>query len=651
MPLKRGLERGSCDFCFRRKIKCDRQIRATQGFDTCSQCNVRGGQCRLDDSDDIRIQRRRTAAPRGNNAGIILNGPREVSDQARADHQAQHPGPFTPTSPPVIAVPASYDCAPPLSQGSNDFFLDDCFTLSNDSLFFLDQIFMRETLPTGWNDSATITNHENDTPDSTTNTIESEQVDSTELHGTTVHFLSEKLPQSTCLEGQADADIMTAAMHAYFDFAASYLPILLADAFWADFAAGRCSSSLLYAVACRGIPFTRVENKWDLEQKFGQTFREKFLEARAAVLDDGVVRLDDLEALALMVDFEYDDTGFAPLQANLGRLFLTHESLVLLMLRYQKNEHSTLDTKSVMSLARASERRVLLYWYVYGLDAFHCLDRKQQSPIPDLDAISNESISQHEAKDYFDAILALAIIARKITQIMCNGGAKRKGISPNDVRLMYEQLALWRSHSCPKYLRRSRDSAGNLVTEKSNIAPGREKHLQLRRAVLWALELNCTMQIEACVSDNYLQVDGGLETEQAALQIEFESVRAVTEMKDICNWIRRFEAENNGPTWWHSLVDLAPTALRNICAGLCFWACQRGIDICEHRGGPLATQVYLREGSSKEEQVKLYKETAHLLRDSVATATSHKHTAQVLERLDQQRALLQTLLERSRTDA
>ena len=109
MPLKRGLERGSCDFCFRRKIKCDRQIRATQGFHTCSPCNVRGGQCRLDDSDDIRIRRRQTAGPRGDGAVIILNAPQELSSQTRGDNQAHHTGPFTQTSHPVIAVPASYD--------------------------------------------------------------------------------------------------------------------------------------------------------------------------------------------------------------------------------------------------------------------------------------------------------------------------------------------------------------------------------------------------------------------------------------------------------------------------------------------------------------------------------------------------------------
>jgi transcription factor-like protein/Zn(2)-Cys(6) binuclear cluster domain-containing protein len=633
MPLKRGVERGSCDFCFRRKIKCDRKIRAIQGSDTCSQCDTRGERCRMDDSDDIRIQRRRTATmtPRGDNETHCNNQDQPSESLASTPHSGS-------------SVPAAYDHAGP-SQYPNEFFFDDAFALSNDSLFFLDQAYMGEGLPTEWSDSISMTKNGNHTRDSATNNIENGQTGVTKLDKLNADFPGVGHSRFTWLDGLADAHIITAAMHAYFDFAAVYLPILLADAFWIDFHAGRCSSSLLYAVACRGMPFTRAANKWELQQQLARKFRETFLEARTAALDDGAVGLDDLEALALMIDFEYDDAGSAPLHANLGRLFLTHESLVLMMLRSQKHTYGTSDAQPSASLARASERRVLLYWHVYGIDAFHSLDRKQQSHIPDTDAISNESISKHEAKDYLDAILALAIIARKITRALCSTAAKRTGVSLKDVRLMYEHLALWRLHGCPQHLRRYRDGAGNLVAGKNNNASTRERHLQLRCAVLWALELNCTMQIEDCVSASRLQVDSCLETEQAALQIECESVRALTEMAEVCKWMRRIEAQSGG-TAQHSLVDFAPNALRNICAGLCFWACQRAIDTCERWTPSIAFQAYTRKVGSKEQQVKTYRETAQLLRDSVATAVSHKDTAQVLERLDGQRALLETLLER-----
>jgi len=109
-------------------------------------------------------------------------------------------------------------------------------------------------------------------------------------------------------------------------------------------------------------------------------------------------------------------------------------------------------------LARAGERRVLLYWHVYGLDAFHCLDRKQISYIPDYDAGRHESLPQHEAKSYFDAILALAIIARNTVQTLCSPAAKRRGVESNDVDVLYEQLYHWRNHSCPKALQRPEEN-------------------------------------------------------------------------------------------------------------------------------------------------------------------------------------------------
>jgi hypothetical protein len=626
MPLKRGLERRSCDFCFRRKIKCDRLLRAAQGFDKCSPCDVREERClrtpRSDDRDNGR------------------QGPRALSSEARGhrDNQDQRLTSFASTPDPWNAVLVENDSVAS-TQYTNGFFFNDDFALSNDSVLFLDQVFMGESFPTEWTDGISMTNVGEATSESAKNNIEDGHPGVTALNGINLPALGD------------DAQIITTALHAYFDYAASYLPILVADAFWTDLHAGRCSPSLVYAVASRGMPFTSAANKWELQQHFARTFREKFLEARAAVLDDGTVGLDDLEALALMLDFEYDDAGSPPLHANLGRLFLTHESLVLMMLRSQKHSYGKPHAQSSARLDRESERRVMLYWHVYGLDAFHCLDRKQQSLIPDIDATSDERTPPHQAKDYFDAILRLAVIARKITQALCSAAAKRKGVSPKDVRLMYEELALWRSHRCPQHLRRYKEDADILVAGRHNnthnLSPLQQRNLQLRRTVLCALEINCTMQIEACVADSRLQVESDLEAEQTALQIDFESIRALNDMKEVCKWMRKFEAETCGTTHQqHSLVDLAPNILRNACAGLSFWACQRGINIWERQGGSHAFQAYARNERSKEEQVKMYKEIAQLLRDCVATAVSHKDTVQVLERVDCQRALLETLLER-----
>lgn len=149
MPLKRGQKRGSCDFCFRRKIKCDQRNRAAQGFDACSQCDSRQEHCRVNDSDDIHIQRYRRATPRGANADIETRGRQAIPDSphchtqdqpSRSSASMQHSGSM---------APAALDHTPPL-QYPNEFFFDDAFSLSNDSLFFLEQVFTGDSLPPEW---------------------------------------------------------------------------------------------------------------------------------------------------------------------------------------------------------------------------------------------------------------------------------------------------------------------------------------------------------------------------------------------------------------------------------------------------------------------------------------------------------------------
>lgn len=528
-----------------------------------------------------------------------------------------------------------------LSNSPYDLFADDPFALSFDNMLFLDQVFMGDCGPTEWNNGQP----SQDLQDPTS-TSDNTQTDNREQYGRISIFPSGTLDSWSWMGDSADSAVCNAALHSYFDSAAPYLPILLVDAFWQDYHASRCSELLLYAVACRGIPFTEAPNKWDLQQRLACKFRETFLIARSNASDDEIIRLDDLEALALMLNFEYEEAGSLPLLSNLGRLFLTHESLVLMTIHYRILDRDTIDSTSSANLARASERRVLLYWHIYGLDAFHCLDRKQISRIPNNDVGSNDSLSSHETKDYFDAILALAVLARQITQTLCTPLAKCQGVQPNDVHNLYEQLYHWRNNSCPQHLRREKDSAGRLApTDPEETSyTGTKKHIQLHRAVLWALELNCLLQIECCVSDYGIQDNGSLEAEITAMRVEYASLRALNDMVDICRWIKRHEIHNQDHER-HSLIDLAPSVLRNICAGMCFWSCQRGIELC-NRGCPsLLRSTHENNGyDGFKRHVQTYVETAQLLRDTAATATSHQDTAQILERLDKQRELLDSRL-------
>ena len=648
MPLKRGLEREACDFCYRRKVRCDRSLRATQGHATCSQCAVREEQCRLDDSDDIRIQRRRGFSARGSSTDTCAR----ESEPGPVNTLLEHRGISTSS----LASELQFESLPPgdvnlaPSKYADDLFVDDTFGLSLDNIFFLDQVFMGDSEPAEWNSTLQIANAQD--PSSTT---EEDQSNTQEQHEQVSVFSAESLDQSSWQGGLADPTTLTAALHSYFNFAASFLSIILEDAFWQDYHAGRCSQALVYAIACRGLPFTAATNQWHFQQRVARQFREAFLQTRSTASDDRMIRLDDLEALALMIGFEYDDAGSPTLHSSLGNLFLKHESLVLMTLQSRICDRSSTSSDPSAMLARAGERRALLYWHVYALDAFHCLDRKQISYIPDDDAGRYEILPQHEAKSYFDAILALAIMARKTVQTLCSTAAKRLGVESSDVHVLYEQLYHWRNHICPKDLRRSEENAGKVA--KMDLRGANDsvskKHiqLQLHRSVLWALEIDYLMQIEDCVSQYGIHDSTSLKAEATALRVEHESVRALMDMIAICQWMEQHKIRDQDDKP-HSLIDLAPTPLRNVCTGTCFWSCQRGIEFCRRPPPILLHICSTRDLTSRRcagsdnlrRHVNTYAETARLLRDAAATATSHHDTARVLERLDKQRALLETKL-------
>lgn len=601
---------------------------------TCSQCALRGIQCHLDDSDDVRIRRRRTRTARG---GTEKAGTRELQSALLT------------TSPDDRGIPVSQiisdshmvslsprDDNVVLSNIPFDMFDDSPFALSFDNMAFLDQVFMGEG-DRGFTQSSDQPSQYLQQPTSTSGNNPSDDGDQ---DGRDSNFPSAVLGTCSWTGVSADSASCTAALHSYFEYAAPYLPILLADAFWQDYHAGHCSELLLYAVACRGMPYTEAPNKWDLQNRLASTFREKYLHARSNAPDNDAIRLDDLEALALMIDFEYDNSESLPLLSNLGRLFLTHDSLVLTAINYR-----ILD---LGVLARASERRVLLYWHIYGLDAFHCLDRMQISRIPSNDLASNEDLSSQETKDYFDALLALAVIARQITQNLCSPLSKRQGIKPSDVHNLYEQLGYWRDTCCPHHLRMYKDDTGRLepfdITEPSSSRT--RKHTQLYRAVLWALELHCRLQIEDCICEHGIQDRTSLEAEVLARRVEYTSLCALNEMVNVCLWIKQLETQHQDYER-HSLIDLAPKVLRNICAGMCYWSCLRGIDLVNSGSLPrLLRSSHENDGDDgAKRQILNYVEIARLLRDTAATATSHQDTAQILERIDKQRALLDSRLD------
>ena len=649
MQLKRGLERRACDFCHRRKIKCDRLARASQGSDKCSQCALRQVSCHVDDTDDVRLRVRRRI-PRPSETPAACSQLQQQSENRVVDQNG---------SPAFSVSPANVDINSVFSDGQNDTtsdrdltgpsqsssvptvplldidgtmlshisLPDSLFELSSDSLSFLDRIFLGDSEPPDWIHQPI--NLRNKSQDSI-------------IEGSV-----EQTRNRDC-QNAADKTSATfdAAIHAYFECAALSLPILFEDAFWQDYNAGRSSPALNFAIACRGMPFTAVEDKWQIQHEFACKFRQAFLEAQHTASTQGSTRIDELEALALMINYELDDTHSLAFDSRLGALFLTLDSLVLLTLQVQIHGANPLSDASEVRLAREEERRALLYWHVYGFDAFHTLDRKSMSRLQDTHVNFEEQLSlSHSVRGYLDAILALAVLARSISQTLCSTKSRRKRLGLDEVQSLYRNFHHWRNKACPTHLRwqtEPKSPQGSLDGNgsSSSIRPGNVA--QLQRTVVGFLELNCIMQIEDCVRTVGIQRQDSLEGEQLASLVESETLSAVKDTISLSRWAMTTRIPGQGPGS-RSLIDFAPHISRDICAGVCTWLCLRGQALLRgHLPDPFtyfAADGHPRSESDTQgiqaQRIVSYLEAIAALRDAVASATSHKDTGEVLARLDE----------------
>lgn len=161
--------------------------------------------------------------------------------------------------------------------------------------------------------------------------------------------------------------------------------------------------------------------------------------------------------------------------------------------------------------------------------------------------------------------------------------------------------------------------------------------VQLQRAVIGSLERNCYMQIESCVARYGICDRTTLEREMVAVCLKYETLRAVKDIIALSQW-STMKLVRDGENGSHSLIDLAPHILRDICAGVCTWVCLRGQEL-HHRGLLIASGEMRAE--SEEEHLELlravhYTEAATTLRNAVATATSHKDTEQMVAHLNKE---------------
>ena len=522
------------------------------------------------------------------------------------------------------------------------------------------------------------------------------------------------------------------ALKAYFTYVTLYLPVLLEDAFWQDYYTGRCSLSIIYAVACRGLPFVRPnadkKTVWAQQQHVAEHFREAFFAAQlSANHNRGRVRLDDLEALALMVNFKnFKPSGsadgssssstaaLAQLHAHLTGLYLTHDSLVLMTMQSgidtpdtvnsnnsnnnnnnnNNNSNKNNNTSSAANVAsaaasltalstatasdpkapltRLNDRRILLFWHVYGIDSFHCLDKKLISRIPDYNhqlllsvtggdgssiadpskktSLPSYSNGAAASRGYLDAVLDLAILARQVLVSLTNATARRRGIRTEDLENVYGLFEQWQRVACPPHLRRQRDP----VTKKLSLTAGLDANsntnvIHLHRAVIWILEINCFIQIEDCACEFGIYdptasatATPSIEAEAIALRIEAETVCRLRDGVEIARSLLAYrpDPESSGSSsprqGQYSLADLGKSVVRDCFHGLALWACRRG---SQQLRRPMPTMLESRrlpaesDGTAtpviserQRQRAASYVEAATVLRDVVATAVSHADT-------------------------
>lgn len=525
--------------------------------------------CVVDDSDDIRLQRRKLQRRAEAETGITLR-----------DIPITNASPLGEVGTFNNALPSAM--SPPAAQVAADTFFD----LNTDSVLFLDQIFMGN-IAVNWDSDTQIGLHM-DFPTLDAAPAAADPAASLE------HY------RDLCDECSLSVEDFIVAIRAYFQYTALSLPIIFEDALWNDVQAQTASRAFICAIACQGMPFTDLPRKWEVQQRLAGTFKRIFLQDQHNSNQD--VSLDHVQALTIMVGFPYEGGVVAGLEG----LFLSGDALVLMTLQLRSSARTC-------KLSRAQERQTLLFWHVYGLDALTSLDYKKSSRIPEADA---DHVMKATGHGYLDAVLSLSLVARKILQRLCE--AARAGITYADVDALYKLLEDWKNTSCPPRLQHCNNDRENFTDEI----------VQLQKAVLHLLRINCYMQIENWVEEHGVSV-GTLSDEMTRPRVELESLRALKEGTAIAQWM------DGCYVGGFAVVDLAPKILRDICTGLGAWACHQSRRVTE-------TLRYRTADSCKDIEKNVYRQTAVRLRSIAARAVSHCDTAAVLARMDEQMGSLET---------
>jgi len=435
-----------------------------------------------------------------------------------------------------------------------------------------------------------------------------------------------------------DGHTLEAAICAYFKYQAPVLPLLSGEAFWNDYRRGVSSDSLVLALACRGFPFLELSDKWHLQQLVAGEFRRAILQTHENSSVAAPSRVDELEAFALMVDFRYDESAPNLLESRLSQLFLSFDSLVLSTLHLEHDHPRDRTEQPLTDLTLVQDRRIMLFWHVYGLDAFHCLDKLKISRIRDAIAGPEVKPGETSTQGYLDAILQLASIARKIVECLDDYRIRRTVLDRERLVGLYELLRSWRSASKPPHLAWPL----GFTSPQDNNKNCDGEYTRLHSFVLAILELNCYMQIErhSVSSEEPRNQLTDLVQDALQLRIKLESLEAI--QRTFCNhdW-QTLLAEIEQGSIHPSLIDRYPCLLRDVCAGVYVWLSSKS-DV-KSRHSVVAEHTSL-EGSGNRGVAETYtKHPANLndvhellrgLKIAIASARSHHDTASLLSSLN-----------------
>ncbi|KAI1821987.1 hypothetical protein F4861DRAFT_424292 [Xylaria intraflava] len=139
------------------------------------------------------------------------------------------------------------------------------------------------------------------------------------------------------------------------------------------------------------------------------------------------------------------------------------------------------------------------------------------------------------------------------------------------------------------------------------------------------------------------------------MRVKYETLQAANKIVEVGRWAEKLTVKPPAfsTTTTDTLVDLAPGIVRNICAGASTWIFRRirGILCTRAREEPQLTtgipnRVLGDENAQtlSREHVGSLMESAVMLRNVAATATSHKDAEGLVERLNKQIGPLEGLV-------